>query len=36
MVGVEDVLGARNFAKPTDEFANMKTPKIFILVLAKS
>lgn len=36
MVGVEDVLGARNFAKPTDEFANMKTLKIFILVLAKS
>lgn len=36
MVGVEDVLGASNFAKPTDELANVKTPKIFILVLAKS
>lgn len=36
MVEVEDVLGVRNFAKPTDEFANMKTPKIFILVLANS
>ena len=36
MVGVEDVLGALDFAKPTDEFVNMKTPKIFILVLAKS